>query len=81
MVWGLIETVRHSLKYRGGLRSLFQHMYSVSQSGRELWKMFMQEQSTFQFWKTVLLMNQLKFVFHDYWDIIFHRLLPLSLER
>jgi len=28
MVWGLVETVRHSLKYRGGVRGLLQHMYS-----------------------------------------------------
>lgn len=30
MVWGVIESVRHSLKYRGGWRGLFQHMYTVS---------------------------------------------------
>mmetsp|Transcript_39688 Transcript_39688/g.95870 ORF Transcript_39688/g.95870 Transcript_39688/m.95870 type:complete len:245 (-) Transcript_39688:4372-5106(-) len=28
MVFGLIETVRHSLKYRGGMRGLLQHMYA-----------------------------------------------------
>jgi hypothetical protein len=30
MVWGLIETFRHSLKYRGGWQGLFNHMYTVS---------------------------------------------------
>jgi hypothetical protein len=30
MVWGVIESFRHSLKYRGGWRGLFRHMYSVS---------------------------------------------------
>jgi len=28
MVWGLIQTVRHSIKYRGGLKGLFKHMLS-----------------------------------------------------
>lgn len=29
MVWAIVESVRHSLKYRGGWRNLFNHMYSV----------------------------------------------------
>jgi hypothetical protein len=32
MVWSVIQTLRHSLKYRGGWKNLFEHMYTVSES-------------------------------------------------
>lgn len=30
MVWGLIENFRAALKYRGGWKNLYYHMYTVS---------------------------------------------------
>jgi hypothetical protein len=29
MVWGIIQTFRSSLKYRGGWKGLLEHMYTV----------------------------------------------------